>query len=233
MSEDHSADKNGKQQGARAHARRPLVFALRTALRGLLVLLLAFIAGFVWFTAGVGRYKPADFSRADAIVVLTGGAERLSDAFDLLAQGRAGRLLITGVFSTTTRTELARLHPKSAGYIYCCVDIDRAALNTAGNALETDRWVRSKGYDKVIVVTSSWHMPRALIEMGRRLPDVELIPHPVVSGKAGPGLWWHDGETFRLLAMEYVKYLAALMNMRLIDSASAEGDKQTAGSQSL
>jgi uncharacterized SAM-binding protein YcdF (DUF218 family) len=213
---------NSSDTQVRQRPRRSLgLAAVRVALRGMVVLLLVFVGGFLWFTAGVGRSTPQDVTRADAIVVLTGGAERLADAFELLRQDKAGRLLITGVFASTTRAELAKLHPRSAGYIYCCVDIDKVALNTAGNALETDKWVRSKGYKRVIVVTSSWHMPRALIEMGRRLPDVELIAHPVITGRAGPGLWWHDAATFRLLAMEYVKYLAALVNMRLVQPDDA------------
>ena len=36
---------------------------------------------------------------------------------------------------------------------------------------------------RLIVVTSNWHMPRAMVELGHQLPDVTLIPYPVISEK--------------------------------------------------
>ncbi len=200
----------------RIRLRDAVIVALRTAVKAIAVLVLLFVGGFFWFTAEIGRVRLPETPQADGIVAFTGGADRLADAFDLLAKGKAERLLISGVYTGTTREQLAKLHPKAARYIYCCVDLDREALNTVGNALETNRWVRKMGYTKIIVVTSSWHMPRALIEVARRLPDVELIPHPVIYGEAGPGEWWRSGAAFRLLAKEYIKYLGAKGNQFII-----------------
>jgi uncharacterized SAM-binding protein YcdF (DUF218 family) len=174
-----------------------------------------FVAGFGVFVAAIPKHAPSPAPSADAVVALTGGADRIADAVKLLAKGQAGRLLITGVNPETTDRELARIHPRSADLLECCVDVDRRALNTAGNAIEAGEWVRARGFHRVIVVTSAWHMPRTLVELGRELPGVELVPYPVVTARAAQGAWWRDDDTWRLLATEYVKYLAALVDLRL------------------
>src|SRR5262245_11557998 len=58
-------------------------------------------AGFIWFAHGVSMLAPAPDARADAIVVLTGDEERISTGVRLMLEGRARRLLISGVHSTT------------------------------------------------------------------------------------------------------------------------------------
>ena len=128
-------------------------------------------------------------SKADGIVVLTGAAARIPDAIELLADERGKRLLITGVHRTTSSREIARVTPLYSKYFTCCIDLDRSALNTFGNALETKRWAREHNFNSLIVVTSNWHMPRAMAELAHQLPDVTLIPYPVISekSKAEPG----------------------------------------------
>lgn len=151
----------------------------------------------------------------DGIVALTGGAERLSDALRLLASGRGKRLLISGVHPETSERELARAQPDYAAFARCCVDLGRRALNTAGNAVETRRWANSHGFRSLIVVTSGYHMPRTMMELAREMPDVELIPYAVVTDRLKGEPWWRDYDTARLLVGEYVKYVAALVRVRL------------------
>jgi uncharacterized SAM-binding protein YcdF (DUF218 family) len=183
---------------------------------GVLAVVVALLGGFVAFTQAIPQAEARITTRADAVVALTGGAERIADAVSLLADGSAGRLLITGVNPETTTRALARLHPRSAAFLSCCVDIDRSALNTAGNAVAAREWVRARGFHRVIVVTSAWHMPRTLVELGRALPGVTLIAYPVVSEHPPAGPWLHRQlRTLRLLSTEYAKYLAALVELRL------------------
>ena len=132
---------------------------------------------------------------ADGIVVLTGGTSRVTDALELLAAGRGKRLLITGVNPGTTTADIAR---QTAGYdklLSCCVDLDYSALNTLGNAVETRRWAIDRGFHSLIIVTSAYHMPRALAEISHQLPDVTLIPFPVVSDRLRLEPWWSNGAT--------------------------------------
>src|SRR6185503_7733707 len=136
---------------------------------------------------------------ADGIVVLTGGSSRVADAIELLASGRGQRLLITGVYRATGPGELSRLAPEYQRVVRCCVDLDRSAVNTLGNAVETRRWARERGFRSLIIVTSAYHMPRALAEISHQLPDVKLIPFPVVSDRLRLEPWWSNGTTTRLV----------------------------------
>lgn len=177
------------------------------------VLLLA--GGFFWFAAQIHDSDVTVDGSADGIVVLTGSASRIPDAIELLAAEKGKRLLITGVYRDTRTREIARLTPLYSKYFTCCIDLDRSALNTFGNALETKRWASEHNFNSLIVVTSNWHMPRAMAEMKHQLPLTRLIPYPVISEKAKAEPWWSNGESIRLLLSEYLKYLFALTRMRL------------------
>lgn len=170
-------------------------------------------AGFVWFLFKIPTEEVALSRNADGIVVLTGAAARIPDAIELLATDHGKRLLISGVHRDTRAREIARLTPVYAKYFACCIDLDRSALNTFGNALETKRWARQHNFMSLIVVTSNWHMPRAMAELRHQLPDTTLIPFPVISPKMKDQPWWSDFETVRLLFAEYLKFLFAHVRM--------------------
>jgi uncharacterized SAM-binding protein YcdF (DUF218 family) len=185
-----------------------------------LVALLLLTGGFFWFASQV---EPSEISlerNADGIVVLTGAAGRIPDAIELLAAERGKRLLITGVHRDTRAREIARLTPLYAKYFRCCIDLDRSAINTFGNALETKRWAVEHNFNSLIVVTSNWHMPRAMAEIGHQLPLATLIAYPVVAEKAKTEPWWTNIEGARLMVGEYIKFLVAMARMHL-DADSA------------
>jgi uncharacterized SAM-binding protein YcdF (DUF218 family) len=182
---------------------------------------LALGLGLAAFILQLDRYAPNPVPHADGIVALTGGAERINEAVELLNSGAAARLLVTGVNQSTTSHEIARLTPRFAEEFNCCIDLGYAALNTAGNALETQRWVRSHEMKSLIVVTSAFHMPRALAEIGNALPGVPLFPYPVISERQAG--WWHVPSMVRLILVEYAKYLIALARMSLIPDHAPEG----------
>ena len=176
-----------------------------------LVAVLLLTAGFFWFVLLIPTEEAPIDRKADGIVVLTGGAARIPDAIELLAAGHGQRLLITGVYRATRASEIARLAPLYAKYRSCCIDIDRSALNTFGNAIETRRWAHEHNFNSLVVVTSNWHMPRAMIELHHQLPDLTLIPYPVISERMKSEPWWRNAESVRLFVGEYLKYLFALM----------------------
>ena len=183
--------------------------------------LVLFVAGFLWFVASVPTEEVSIDRPADGIVVLTGGASRIADAIELLAAGRGKRLLISGVHPTTSSSELARLSPAYGRWMTCCVDLGHAAVNTTGNAIETKHWVTDRGFRSVIVVTSNYHMPRTMAELRRRMPDVALVPFPVVTDKMRSEAWWSSAPTAKLLFSEYVKYIVAQVRFRLGASQAA------------
>src|SRR4051812_13444139 len=189
--------------------------------------------GFVGFLSQLRAVEVNPTSKADGIVVLTGGSSRVSDAMELLAGGYGKRLLISGVHRTNAASDISRSLPDNHALLGCCVDLDRSAVNTRSNAAETRRWVRERGFRSLIVVTSNYHMPRAIVELSHAMPDVELIPFSVIGDKWRDEPWWTSGATLRLLLSEYVKYVAAELRVRLAElglELSPELADQPAGS---
>jgi len=177
--------------------------------------------GFLGFLSllRVSEVKPE--RNADGIVVLTGGSSRVSDAMELLAAGYGKRLLISGVHPGNDVKDISRTLPDNHKLLTCCVDLDRSAVDTRSNAAETRRWARERGFTSLIVVTSNYHMPRAIVELSHAMPDVTLIPFAVVGDKWREEPWWTSGATLRLLLSEYAKYVAAEVRVRLAGAGAA------------
>lgn len=185
---------------------------LITAIIALLTLTL--ILGFLVFLARLPAPQDAQtMPEADAIVVLTGGGgTRIQAAAQLLkraqgqdqAQGRDQQLLISGVNDTVGRAEIQKLFHLSPALMECCVVLGYRARDTLGNAGEIAAWANANGYKSLIVVTSNYHMPRALIELRTTQPDITFLPFPVRANNfAGPDKW-------RRIGVEYLKYVVIL-----------------------
>ena len=163
--------------------------------------------GFVVFATSASRRAPLFVGPADAIVVLTGAERRIDEGVRLLRGGLGRRLLISGINAHTRPKHLKHLAMPGEALFDCCVDFGYVARDTVGNADETMAWVNHHRFKRLIVVTSSYHMPRSLAELGRVLPDTELIPYPVVPRVLRDEPWWLHFSTTRLLIAEYLKLL--------------------------
>ncbi|WP_416208102.1 YdcF family protein [Chelativorans sp. M5D2P16] len=185
---------------------------LRLAMAALTLALIAFVVGFVAFIEHVARIDvPRELHPADGIVVLTGGQSRIDTGLDLLKAGKGKRLLISGV-NPIARVDDLRVATGGDPVLFdCCIDIDRAALNTIGNAEESAKWASANTYGSIIVVTNNYHMPRSLLEMRRILPAADLQPYPVVNTPLTDGTWMTDLDALRVLFTEYLKYVAAVI----------------------
>jgi len=203
----HSADAAADSSPRRGGALRRRLFGFLLAAP--IVAATGLLGGFLWFALQVTSQQTALDRAADGIVALTGGASRINEAVELLASGRGQRLLITGVAPTVSTTELARLVPERQHWFGCCVDLGYNALNTIGNAVETRQWALDRGFRSLLIVTSSYHMPRAMLELGHRLPGVALIPFPVVPEPRRSAPWWSHAGSAKLLVSEYLKYIVA------------------------
>lgn len=193
----------------------PVIFILLVGAIGV------FIGGFVIFSDRVTTLDVPELAQpADGIVVLTGGYSRIEGALDLLKSGHGKRLFISGVHYSTKRSELQRVTGGDPELFECCVDIDRSALDTVGNAEESIKWATSRGYRRLIIVTNNYHIPRAMVELGRASQDIEFIPYPIVNTDLRQGDWISRGQVVRVLFVEYVKYVGALARSYLPENWS-------------
>ncbi len=183
--------------------------------------------GFVRFVDHLPQPN-ADESTTDAIVVLTGGGERIATGLSLLEAGRASRLFVSGVHRGVGVSELLRIdrgnanvHPTDAA-LAARIDLGDTAGDTFGNSVESVAWMRLNHFNTMRLVTADYHMPRALIEFRMEAPDIGIIPNPVQPLKSTGDVWWRDRTTFNLLLGEYGKYLIAkwrYLFVRMMDKA--------------
>lgn len=174
-----------------------------------LVLLLAIgasIGGFVRFAEDVANLKAPDISeKSDAIVVLTGGKSRITEAVSLLKDGKANRLFISGVNPDISDNELLRVSGADKALFDCCIDIGKDAKDTIGNGKEIAQWASEQNYKTLIVVTNNYHMRRSLLELNSATSDIELIAYPVMNSEVKTENWYKDTPTLRTLINEFAK----------------------------
>ncbi|MBX9455269.1 MAG: YdcF family protein [Rhizobium sp.] len=172
----------------------------------IITMIALFAGGFIIFYQNVATMDHPANPRADAIVVLTGGYQRIDRAVELLQAGAGTRLLISGVNPATTGNHI-RLLTRSPGDLFqCCVDIGHDAQDTTGNATETARWIRDRGYKSIILVTNNYHMPRSMAELQRTDHGTRFIAYPVPTD-VSPSELVRNPLLVRTLAAEYVKLL--------------------------
>ncbi|HVZ09853.1 MAG TPA: YdcF family protein [Rhodopila sp.] len=183
---------------------------LRLLLAAPLLVVLAWGAGFAWFLGDIQRVPPPPPPHVDGVVALTGGAGRVGAAVHLLADGGAGKLLITGIGGNADLGAIAHLSGVDLTPLATRITLGRFAASTYGNAVETAAWATQNRIRSLIVVTAAWHMPRALVELRRALPDVALYPLPVGVEEVDA----HAAQpSLRLRAEEYSKYLLVVAGL--------------------
>jgi uncharacterized SAM-binding protein YcdF (DUF218 family) len=183
----------------------------------LLGLLTLWLIGLLAFIAVIpDQAAKIDDRPTDAIIVLTGGGDRLAEGFRLLDRGLSKRLLISGVASGVTLPQLIdrlgvqRETVPSAEELACCVTLGYAAESTVGNADEGAEWLRSNGAQSVRLVTANYHMLRSLLEFRRKMPGLTVVPNPVFPAEVRDPHWFVKPRTMILIINEYHKYLVAL-----------------------
>ena len=166
-----------------------------------------FLAGLSAFANDVASLPmPKPVQKLDAIVVLTGGSNRLDAGFNLLEQGFGKKLFISGVGrGLDVPRLLKRWKAEPQSNLDCCVVLGFEADNTTGNAVETAEWLHKEGFHSIYLVTANYHIRRALLEFGRLAPDVVITPYPVVPDKSD----------MLLMMREYTKYIAAYIRSLL------------------
>ncbi len=183
------------------------------------VLFALWLVGFAFFVAQVMSYAQmpleSELRSADAIVVLTGGSERVQEGFQLLQTGKGKKLLISGVHPSVSAEKILAHSGIPKEVQECCVVLGRTADNTAGNAVEARAFMQAEGFHSFRLVTAHYHMPRSLLLFRRTMPAADIIVHPVSPDIVSLSDWWLRSGTSRLLIGEYDKYLYALVGTSL------------------
>jgi uncharacterized SAM-binding protein YcdF (DUF218 family) len=187
---------------------------MKRLLQLILVLAALWLGGLIYFAGQIPDAVADPDSQTDAIVVLTGGSQRIETGLQLLAAGKAKMMFVSGVHNGVEVPELLRTlsaDPALADKIV----LGHEAADTRGNALETAGWMRAQGYHSMRLVTSAYHMPRSLLEFSRAMPDISITPNPVFADNVKQGEWWAWPGTASLVADEYVKYLVVALRLSL------------------
>ncbi|MDC1428723.1 YdcF family protein [Emcibacteraceae bacterium] len=172
--------------------------------------LLVWFGGYLWYINKLTSGELTVNEKTDAIVVLTGGQNRLNVAIKLLEDGLAEKLYISGVDEKVTRAELLNLLGSKKELEECCIESGNQAEDTVGNAIETLKWLENNNIKTLRVVTSLEHMPRAMIEFKRFIPKIKFIEHPV-------GSWRPENINYFSLSQEYSKYIISLLRAKALD----------------
>jgi len=188
---------------------------MRTFFMVIASLILIWLGGYFWYLSELASKKNDNKEKTDAIVVLTGGQNRLNGAVKLLEEQYAAKLYISGVDEKVTRAELINLLGSSEDLAYCCIESGNEAADTVGNAIETMHWVSRNNVESLRVVTSLDHMPRAMVEFRRYMPEISFIEHPV-------GNWQAQKYNYFILSQEYSKYIISLLRARTSDQFYAD-----------
>lgn len=169
----------------------------------------AWFAGFVWFSIIINGYGIQENVKTEAVVVLTGGKNRVSEAVKILNNNLADKLFISGVSNKVSINNIENtigakiLYPERTYLGY-------KAKNTIQNAEEVADWLQRNHITSVRLVTSNYHIPRSIAELSAYKLPLTVIPHPVYSDKIAKD-WWKSWATFKFIANEYNKYLVVCL----------------------
>lgn len=186
--------------------------------RLLRILILILLAGAAWSFTLFWRAASApdeatfDGRTVDAIVVLTGGGDRVAAGLDLLRLGVADRLFISGVGEKVEVADILATQPGAPTHLMDRIQIGHAR-NTVANASETAAWASENGVKRIVLVTAYYHMPRSLILFGKAAPALEVLPAPVEPAAASRAGWWRSPRGISVIAVEWLKFVATRLGL--------------------
>lgn len=175
-------------------------------LKTIVFLFIIWALGLVYFFSKIEDKSPVSVENADAIIVLTGGKNRIEEAVKLLQDGKSGRLFITGVDKDVMDWELLELLGVEA-WDEAKIELGYEATDTFGNVTEAKKWIAENEIKSIILVTANYHMPRANALFAKALPDIEIVQYPSISPQVELRGWLGDERVRGIIISEYNKYL--------------------------
>ncbi len=179
---------------------------IKIALIILCITIILWFYGLIRFLHMIPDKITNETQTTDAIVVLTGGKNRLKKGLQLLTTKTAKKLFISGVYRGNDVRRLLKIQQHNPTEVLCCINLGYAATSTAGNALETHEWIKKNQFNSIQLVTANYHMPRSLMLFKNAMPKIKIIPSPVFPAQFKRAEWWVQPRTLSLIISEYLKY---------------------------
>ncbi len=164
----------------------------------------AWLIGLAMFCVYAFSLQSESNKPKDAVVVLTGGSNRIGTALNVFKKHHAKYMLISGVNKKVTKEKLlsglseAEQEKITLGY---------EAEDTVGNAQEINNWIQDKDVSSILLITSFYHMPRSIFEIGRKNPDLKIAPWPVFPMEFDQSVEWIKTRYAWQLLLEYHKFI--------------------------
>ena len=176
------------------------------------LLFLLWLICFLHFFSSVPLVNKERNSKADAIIVLTGGVKRLAAGFELLDRGSSQLLFVSGVNASVTLPDMKKLSENQEigldhKYIKCCVKLGYSAVDTQGNAVESIKWIEENNIKSIFLVTSNYHMKRSHLEFQLKAPALKILEYPIVVNNVILTKWWWHPGSMRVILTEYHKFM--------------------------
>ena len=175
-----------------------------------ILLIGVFVACFQQFILTLPKANITVLRPVDGLVVATGGQARIQKGLELLSEGNANRMLISGVGEGISKELLKKslsLSDQQALFFDCCVELEFTAIDTNGNAKATFQWMQKHNLKNILLVSANYHLPRAEIIFKRHLPKSSIYIQPVDPPDLKLSHWYLNWKTSRLLIREYLKFL--------------------------
>lgn len=127
---------------------------------------------------------------ADCAVVLTGGAGRVREGFDLLANQNVKKLIISGVYSNARLREIIPVWALYGQLSENDVVLDRRSETTYGNAQQSLPIVEALKCRDILLVTSRVHMHRSYQTFRASYPEnIYIQKHAIIGGRFQSSVW--------------------------------------------
>jgi uncharacterized SAM-binding protein YcdF (DUF218 family) len=166
---------------------------------------------------------------SDAIVILGDDnyyGDRAARAAELFKAGWAPRIIASGrylrpyasIADLEEHDLVDRGVPASA-----IVRLSHRAANTREEAVVISHFIASRGWKRILLVTSNYHTRRALYICERTFPPgTALRVVPARDSEYDPDSWWRTRKGVKIFAHEFVGMFVALWEMRHTDVQTSD-----------
>jgi uncharacterized SAM-binding protein YcdF (DUF218 family) len=173
-------------------------------------------AALAWFVHTMPAQNDVADTKVGALVVLTGGEDRVEYGLTMLADGMAPVLFISGVGAKATEEEMLSSHATASvrERIYEAgaeIVLDHVAKSTVSNADQAAHFLRKRGITSIRLITANYHMKRSMREFRNAIPEITILADPVFPSGFRRDEWWQHENTRRLVFSEFHKYFAVLL----------------------